>query len=222
MIYLLHILLGSFISRYSHSNPCSCHHTGARCTFSAKKSNTAPIVPMGPFTLQFFQVCISPFLLFGESGHAHPEQIRLCLVYGGYHGLIVFLGEFRLVGWGNKSLSGYWDITGRLFTFIFPQGCLRYFPERSSFPFRFSFIHFVQKQVPSRCALYLLMSQEFECQYNACSVWNQCVSPPAKLLQRQGSFNAVLYECALMVLINSLPSGNASKLTSVFQKRNRL
>ena len=45
MIYRLHILRGSFISRYSHSRLCSCHHIGARSTVPAKKSNTAPMVP---------------------------------------------------------------------------------------------------------------------------------------------------------------------------------
>ena len=45
MIYRFHILLGSFISRYSHSRLCSCHHSGARSIVPAKKSNTTPMVP---------------------------------------------------------------------------------------------------------------------------------------------------------------------------------
>ena len=45
IMYLRHMRLGSFSSRYSHSSPCRCHHTGARSTVPAKKSNTAPIVP---------------------------------------------------------------------------------------------------------------------------------------------------------------------------------
>ena len=154
MIYLLHILLGSFISRCSHSNPCSCHHTGARCTFSAKKSNTAPIVPMGPVSYTHLR--------------AHAT---------------------------SQKEAG------------------------SSFPVQL--IHFVQKQVPSRCALYLLMSQEFECQYNACSVRNQCVSP-----QQSFCKGRIFQCCVIRVRIDGVNQqfafGQCVKLTSVSQKRNCL
>lgn len=98
MIYLLHILWVPLSAGTAIPTrvPATIREHVAR--FGKEVEHSANSTD-GTVYLQFFQVCISPFLLFG-SGHAHPEQIRLCPVYGGYHGLIVFLGEFRLVGWG--------------------------------------------------------------------------------------------------------------------------
>ena len=41
-MYLLHILLGSFINLYNHSMECSCHHNGGG-RLSLEKNQTRPL-----------------------------------------------------------------------------------------------------------------------------------------------------------------------------------
>ena len=121
-MYRRHIRFGSFSSLYNHSRLCSCHHRGARSMVPAKVEHRTDGAAM-TVNVQFIPMAVCPLLLFG-SRHANPQQVRISPVDSFDDCLVLFLREFRLVGWGVRFNP---DVR---------VDCFRFFPESDSAPFR--------------------------------------------------------------------------------------
>lgn len=109
-----------------------------------------------------------------------------------------FYGLYRILGYNRTA-----------FTFIFLKVSSLLPRKKQVPPFRFSLsISYRNKSHPAVRSIFSCLRSLNASTMLAPSGIN--ASPLSKASAKAGSFNAVLYECALMVLISSLPSGNAS------------
>ena len=150
--------------------------------------------------VQLLPVAVRPFLLL-RCRHPYPQQVRLGLVDGVHDVPVLLLAECRLVGRRVRLDANVRIHLGRLLPYQ-GQHLLTASHEEARAPRRFSrSISKVKRSHPAMrsCGWHTMLAPS-----------GISASPFISASANSGSFSAVLYECALMVLMRSLPSGRRS------------